>query len=292
MDLQLTSPAVLKSLLRARGIRLSKRLGQNFLCSDSAVRRIVEATRIGGNALEIGAGVGTLTVPLARRARRLVAVEIDERLMPLLQDHVASIGNVRLIHSDILNVDLAQVASQLEGGFDVVGNLPYQVTSPVLDKLVRARAFIREAVLMVQREVAEKVLAPVGSGRGSALGVFLQAFAEVHKLFHLPKGAFFPPPQVDSTVFKLQFLPRARFRADEGTYFKVVRAAFNLRRKTVKQALIQSPFLGLPAAQAEMLLREAGIDPRRRGETLSLEEFDRLASAAGQRVERFGGLEF
>jgi len=279
VDLQLTSAGVLKSLLRSRGIHLSKRLGQNFLCNESAVRRIVETLDPDSSALEIGAGVGTLTVPLAQRVRKLVAVEIDDRLIPLLQDHLKACPNVSLIHDDILHVDLTDVASRLECTFDVVGNLPYQITSPLLDKLVRARATIGQAVLMVQREVADKILSPVGSGHGSALGVFVQAFAQVQKLFHVSRGAFFPPPQVDSTVFKLTFLPQPRFRANEVTYFKVVRAAFNLRRKTIRQALIQSPFLGLPAAQVESLLSQTNIDHKRRGETLTLEEFDQLAAA-------------
>lgn len=279
MDLQLTSAGVLKELLRSRGIHLSKRLGQNFLCNESAVRRIVEALGPDSSALEIGAGVGTLTVPLAQRVRQLVAVEIDDRLIPVLQDHLKSFANVTLIHDDILHVDLADVASRLECTFDVIGNLPYQITSPVLDKLVRARSTIGQAVLMVQREVADKILTPVGSGHGSALGVFLQAFAQVQKLFHVSRGAFFPPPQVDSTVFKLAFLAQPRFHADEAVYFKVVRAAFNLRRKTLRQALIQSPFLGLPGAQVESVLSHANIDPKRRGETLTLEEFDAIALA-------------
>lgn len=274
---KLTSPSVLKSILQAHGIRLSKRYGQNFLCDEHIVERIVATLDDPERVLEIGPGVGTLTLALARRAGRVVAVEIDERFLPLLKFHLTGFEHVTLIHSDILKIDFQELETVLGGPFCVVGNLPYQITSPLLDKLVHSRTLIRQAVLMVQRELAEKLLAPVGSGKGSSLGVLLQAFAHVERLFHVPKTVFFPRPDVDATVFRANFLEKPKFQAAEAAFFNVVRAAFNLRRKTIRQALIQSPFLKLPAALSFDLLKRAGIDPKRRGETLTLAEFDRVA---------------
>ncbi len=274
---KLTSPSVLKQILDSNNIHLSKRYGQNFLCDEHIVDRIVSSTDSGNNQLEIGPGVGTLTLALARQAHRLVAVEIDDRLIPILETHFESFPNIDLIHQDILDVNFEDLSNSLGTPFDVVGNLPYQITSPLLGKIVESRHLINQGVVMVQKELAEKVLAPVGSGKGSSLGVFLQAFTEAEHLFNVPKTVFFPRPKVDSTVLRFRFLDQPRFTADEETFFKVVRSAFNLRRKTIRQAMIQSPFLSLKSDRADAVLTDANIDPKRRGETLSLEEFDQIA---------------
>lgn len=274
---KLTSPSVLKGILQQHNIRLSKRYGQNFLCDEHIVDRIVSATGSGNNLLEIGPGVGTLTLALARQAHWLAAVEIDDRLIPILETHFEDSANIQLIHADILDVNFEVLAKTLGTPFDVVGNLPYQITSPLLGKIVESRHLINQGVVMVQKELAEKVLAPVGSGKGSSLGIFLQAFTEAEHLFNVPKTVFFPRPKVDSTVFRFRFLDQPRFEADEKSFFSVVRSAFNLRRKTLRQALIQSPFLKLDAEKADQVLTSAEIDSKRRGETLTLEEFDRIA---------------
>jgi len=274
---KLTSPSVLKQILDSNNIHLSKRYGQNFLCDEHIVDRIVSATDANHNQLEIGPGVGTLTLALARQAHGLVAVEIDDRLIPILETHFESFPNIDLIHQDILDVNFEEISKRLGTPFDVVGNLPYQITSPLLGKIVESRHLINQGVVMVQKELAEKVLAPVGSGKGSSLGVFLQAFTEAEHLFNVPKTVFFPRPKVDSTVLRFRFLDQPRFTANEEVFFKVVRSSFNLRRKTIRQAMIQSPFLSLKPDQADAVLIDASIDPKRRGETLSLEEFDQIA---------------
>ncbi len=274
--LRLTSPRDLKALLDAHGIQLDGKLGQNFLCNTHAVERIAAEAEGAPTVIEIGAGVGTLTVALAERARRVLAVEIDRRLIPALKSQTARFEHVSVRHGDALELDFPALAAE-HGPLVVMGNLPYQITSPLLDRVVSARGAIVRGVFMVQRELADKVLAPVGSGKGNALGVRLQAFAEVRPLFRVPRTVFFPRPQVDSTVFQLEVARLPRFRADEEPFFRVVRAAFNLRRKTIKQALIQSPFSGLSAERAETALAAAGVERKRRGETLSLDEFDRIA---------------
>jgi len=268
---------VLSALLQAHGIHLNKRFGQNFICDEHAVERIAAHVDPKRGVLEIGPGVGTLTLALAKRAPKVVAVEIDERLLPILHEHFATLLHVGLMHADILKVDLETLPPRLGTPFDVFANLPYQITSPLLDQLVGARHLIHSAVLMVQKELADKLLAPVGGGQGSSLGVFLQAFAKTKRLFNVPKTVFFPRPKVDSTVFALFFLPQPRFTCDEAAFFKVVRSAFNLRRKTLRQALIQSPFLTLSALQVDQVLAKAGIDSQQRGERLTLEAFDRIA---------------
>ena len=275
-----TSPSVLAKLLRAHDVRLSKRWGQNFLCDEHVVERIVAAVDPDRSALEIGPGAGALTLGLARRVPQLVAVEIDRRLVPLLSRQLAPFSNVQLCCEDILEYDLLQLQRSWGESFCVVGNLPYQITSPLLGKLVEARAALSQAVLMVQRELADKLLAPVGGGGGSSLGVMLHAFARIKRLFNVPKTVFFPRPQVDATVFELRFLERPRFQANETVFSNVVRAAFNLRRKTIRQALIQSPFTRFSPPQVEQLLKRAEVDPQRRGERLKIEAFDRIAQGA------------
>jgi 16S rRNA (adenine1518-N6/adenine1519-N6)-dimethyltransferase len=275
---KLTSPSVLKQLLNHHDIHLSKRYGQNFLCDEHIVNRIADAAPSDIGVLEIGPGVGTLTIALAQRVKRLVAVEIDDRLIPILKQHLSSFDHASLIHSDILKVNLDEVANQIGTPFSAIGNLPYQITSPLLGMMVEHRHLIRECVFMVQRELADKMLAPVGSGKGSALGVFINAFADAERLFNVPKTVFFPRPKVDSSVFRIQFSSEPKFQADEAMFFNVVRAAFNLRRKTLRQALRQSPLINANGDQVDTVLEQSGIDPKRRGETLTLEEFDQLAS--------------
>jgi 16S rRNA (adenine1518-N6/adenine1519-N6)-dimethyltransferase len=280
---KLTSPSAVRELLREQGIRPKKRLGQHFLCDENTLEKIVAAAELSSNDLVIepGAGLGILTLALTARAGRVIAVELDSRLIPILRANVSTCqrGNVEVLHEDFLKLDLEELVRTSDfTEAKVVGNLPYGITSPILERLMRERAVLGSAVLMVQYELAEKLAAPPGS-KASALGVQLQAVAEVKLLFRVPRTAFLPSPEVDSAIIKLRFLERTRFAADEKIFSKVVRAAFNLRRKTIKRALIRSPFLRLPEEVAIRALEKARIDQRRRGESLSIEEFDRLAQA-------------
>ncbi|MFQ6034137.1 MAG: 16S rRNA (adenine(1518)-N(6)/adenine(1519)-N(6))-dimethyltransferase RsmA [Candidatus Bipolaricaulia bacterium] len=281
--MKLTSPSTVMELLREKGIRPKRGLGQHFLCDENILEKIVAAAELSPDELVIepGAGLGTLTLALAARAGRVIAVELDPRLIPILQANIAAAraDNVRVIAQDFLKLGLAElVVAAGEKRAKVVGNLPYGITSPILEKLMAERGALGSAVLMVQYELAEKLAAPPGA-RANALGVQLQALAEVKLLFRVPRGVFLPPPEVDSAVIRLSFRKRPRFETDERVFSQVVRAAFNLRRKTIKQALIRSPLLRLPEERAVQALQEAGILERRRGESLSIEEFDRLAQA-------------
>lgn len=282
---KLTSPSVIKGLLEGRGIRLKKGLGQHFLCDENILEKILAAAELEGDELVIepGAGLGTLTVALAARAREVIAIELDGRLIPLLQANLRRWGraNVEILHRDFLKLgleELVQTKGFAKDEAKVVGNLPYGITAPILERLTSAWRALKLAVVTIQREVAEKLLAPPGP-EASALGVRVRAFAEVELVAQVPRTVFFPPPEVDSAIVRLRFLERPRFTADEELFFKVVRGAFNLRRKTLLQALSRSPVLGLSTKLARNALELAGIEPTRRGETLTLEEFDRLARA-------------
>jgi 16S rRNA (adenine1518-N6/adenine1519-N6)-dimethyltransferase len=274
---RLTSPTALRSILRAHNLRLRKSLGQNFLCNEGKLRQIIEAAQLAPDetVLEIGAGIGTLTQQIAPLVQHLFAVEIDARLIPLLKEHLASYSNVRVVPADFLALDLATLA--LEPPVKALGNLPYGATSPILEKLINERQRFRAALLMVQLEVAQKIMALPGSRETSALGVFLNAFANVTFITKISRAAFFPQPEVDSALVRLEFLPQPRLHSREAAFLNVVRAAFNLRRKTLLQALQRSPFTKLSPAEAAEALDQAAIDPHRRGETLTIEEFDRLA---------------
>ncbi|MCI2430493.1 16S rRNA (adenine(1518)-N(6)/adenine(1519)-N(6))-dimethyltransferase RsmA [Candidatus Acetothermia bacterium] len=273
--MSLTNPSVVRELLARDHIRLKKRWGQNFLVDAHIVEKIISSVRLGSEntVLEIGAGIGTLTQKLAERAARVIAVEIDTRLIPLLRENLKTYSHAEILCQDFLEFDLKSLPPQTK----VVGNLPYYITAPILEKLIAAHQHLHSALVMVQLEVAEKLSAQLGTRAASAITVFAQSFADVQHLMKVSKNCFFPKPDVDSALVRLEFLRRPRFQAPEEIFFRVVRAAFNLRRKMLKQALSQSPFLALERELVLEALARAEIDPTRRGETLSLEEFDRLA---------------
>lgn len=275
----LTSPSYVRDLLARHKIRLKKSLGQHFLVDENILKKIATAAQLTkeDTVVEIGAGIGTLTQELAQRAGRVIAVEIDSRLIPLLHEHLRAHANVVVVHQDFLQFDLLAIASEQK--LSIVGNLPYNVTAPILEKLIESRAGLKSATLLVQQEVAEKLCAVPGTRDATALTVFVQSFAAVQRLFSVSRHVFFPIPEVDSALVRLEFSEHPKFRAPEDLFLKIVRAAFNLRRKTLKQSLTRSPLLALSQEIALAALERAQIDPQRRGETLSLEEFDRLTQA-------------
>ncbi len=277
--MSLASPSLVRDLLVQHKIRLKQSLGQHLLVDEHALKKIIAATQGGRDdvVVEIGAGIGTLTQKLAQRAQRVVAVEIDSRLIPLLQEHLQSYSNVYVVHQDFLTFDLQAVAPERK--ITVVGNLPYALTAPIIEKLVEAHKILTAATLLIQREVAEKLCAAPGTRAAGAITIFVQSFAHVRKLLSVSRHVFFPKPDVDSALIRLKFREQPVFQAPEGLFLQVVRAAFNLRRKTLRQSLTRSPLLALPAQTARTALEQAQLDPQRRGETLSIEEFDRLAQA-------------
>ena len=264
--------------LRALGVRPSRRLGQNFLTDPRVAERIAALLEDPAEpVIEIGPGLGALTLPLARTGRRIVAVELDLRLADhverLLEPHPAA----RVVRGDILR---ERIESLMPGvpSVTVVGNLPYAITSPALEWVLVQGARVRRAVLMVQREVGERMAARPGGKRYGPITVFVRLGADVTPRFRVSPGAFHPRPEIDSVVLEIAPRPYPGTTAAEraGT-LAVARAAMGTRRKTIQNAL--SHGLGLPTAEAGRLLAAAGIDPRRRGETLGIEELLTIARA-------------
>lgn len=263
-------------LLRQFGLSPKKGLGQNFLAEPGALRAVVAAAEIPPEAavLEIGPGLGHLTRYLARAARRVVAVELDGELIPLLRQVLAEYTNVTLVQGDILEIDPGEAAG--EPGYLVVANIPYYITSAVIRRLLEARFKPERIVLTVQREVAERICAKPGDL--SLLALSVQVYGQPRIAARLPAGAFIPPPKVDSAVVRVDLFPEPVIPADRlEVFFNLAKAGFSQKRKTLRNSLAGG--LGIPAAQANDLLIAAAIDPQRRAETLSLAEWARLVEA-------------
>ena len=263
-------PDQLFALLRRHRIDPKHSLGQNFMV-DAAIRdRVADAAGIasGDEALEVGAGAGALTVALAQRSRRLVAVELDRRLIPVLRDVVGGLDNVEVMESDILKVD--QAALFLAGGHIVAGNIPYNLTGALIRKLLDAPPRPRRLCLVVQKEVAERWTAASGA---SLATVAVQVFATAGLVFTIPASAFMPPPRVDSACVVLDVRQRPAVNVqDLDLFFRLVEAVFQFRRKQLGGALGRISGAGSTSAGAR--LREVGIDPERRPQTLSLQEWE------------------
>ncbi len=285
---ELATPAGTARVLRAFAIRPRKRLGQHFLVSRRVLQRLLAEAdlRPGELALEVGAGLGTLTVALAATRAAVVAVEVDERLIPVLRAVTAGVPWVRIVHGDIMVLDLRSLTMG-HPEVKLVSNLPYQIASPLLVRCLETLPALTRAVVTVQAEVAERIQAPPGSAAYGALSVAVQFRAQARSVLRVPPGAFLPPPQVHSAVLRLDVLPSPRVRVrDEALFFAVVRAAFGQRRKMLRRALAAAwPDL---AAQLPAVFARAGIDPQRRGETLTLAEFAALADALAETLRHNG----
>jgi 16S rRNA (adenine1518-N6/adenine1519-N6)-dimethyltransferase len=276
----MTSP---RTLLQAWDVPARKNLGQHFLADSAVAESIVAAAAITAAdvVLEIGAGLGALTIPAARVAKHVCAVEKDPRLVELLKTELAlyRLANVTVLEADILSVDLQQLADRFGAPRIVLGNLPYNISSQILVRLIQQRHGIRLALLMFQKELAQRLRASPGGREYGRLSVMLQYCAAVRTRRIVEAKRFFPRPKVDSEVLEIRFLPLPPARVpDEGWFFQVIKAAFGQRRKTLKNALTGSD-LGLSARQTGNALTAAGIDPKRRAETLSVAEFVALSKA-------------
>jgi 16S rRNA (adenine1518-N6/adenine1519-N6)-dimethyltransferase len=269
-----------REALAAAGLRPRKRWGQHFLCDAAVARRIVDTAELGaaGSALEIGPGLGALTDELARRVARLYCVEIDRALAARLMERFADDDRVQIIVGDVLELPLADMVA---APTTVVANLPYNVASPVLFRLLDLRTRFPRAVLMLQLEMAERLTAPPGSKTYGASSVVVQAFAQARIAFRVSRRSFLPPPDVDSAVVDIRWSATPRADVGDPDLFRaVVRAAFGQRRKMLRNAL--RPLVearGLPAGASEAALRAAAIDPTARAETLDLAAFARLTRA-------------
>lgn len=263
----LYSPAVVTGLLSRHGLRPDKAFGQNFLIDGNILAHIVAAARLepGDTVLEIGPGLGVLTRELALRAREVVSVELDGRLLPLLEETLGVCSNVRLVHADGLSFDL----SALPEGSLLVANLPYNVGTAMLTRALESARFGR-LVCLVQKEVAQRLTAPPGSELYGALSLVAAHFAKAEIVRDVPPSAFLPAPEVTSSVIRLEVDPTAR---PDPELFTLIHQGFRHRRKTLRKNLVMA---GYPAGLVEEALGSLGLDPRVRAETLSLEAFGLL----------------
>lgn len=265
------------AVLAAHGLRAKRGWGQNFLRDRSVVRRIAEcaAPEPGPLVVELGAGLGHLTAELARRGSQVVAVERDRDLVPILERVFADVPGVRVLAADAKRIDLLALAPD-EGRLVVVGNLPYNISTPILFHLLESHDVIARIVTMVQREVAERIVAAPGSKAYGILAVRFGLHFEARRVFDVEPHAFLPPPKVVSTVVELRARPRPLADpGDEGLYARVVKAAFGQRRKTIANALRAGRFRSPPALRDA--LEAAGIDPGARAETIPIEAFAALS---------------
>jgi len=268
-------PLNIPGLLKKYNLRPSKGLGQNFLIDDHALQEIVRAARIlpADNILEIGCGLGNLTRYLALAALSVTAVELDKGLFPALNQVIAPYKNVRLVQGDILELDPSGLMDKPE--YLVVANIPYYITSPVIRHLLESGGHPRRLVLTMQEQVAERICAR--PGKMSLLALSVQVFGIPEIVDYIPAEAFFPAPKVDSAVLRVEILPQPVIPTPLlDTFFMLAKAGFSQKRKTLRNSL--SGGLGIPPLLAEQKLAAANIDPMRRAETLSLEEWHHLCS--------------
>jgi len=263
----------------------SKRLGQHFLRDQRTIHRIIDALnpRTDETIIEIGPGTGALTSVLVERASRLIAIEFDNKLAPLLQERFGAFGNFNLVMADALTVDFCKEIEPAHSA-RLVANLPYNISTAILQRLIAQRACIEEMVLMLQREVVERVLAPAGTSDRGFISVLVEAYCEAEKLFDVAPGTFRPPPKVWSSVMRLKFRPRINMEnADEGLLWEVVSAGFAQKRKTILNNLRHASGRLQETLKrnggASIVLCKAGIDLKRRAETLTIEEWQRITQA-------------
>ena len=260
----------------------SKRFGQNFLIDAHVLEKILHAAEIGpeDDVLEIGPGIGTMTEALSATARHVYAVEIDDKLIPILEDTLSHCPNVTVIHNDILKVDLEALSKEQCSGrpLKVVANLPYYITTPIVMGLLEGHAPVKSITVMVQKEVAERMQAKPGTKEYGALSLAVLYYAEPYLAANVPQNCFMPRPDVSSAVIRLSVreTPAILVR-DEQLLFQLIRASFNVRRKTLSNGLKNAPELGFSKEEIEEAVRSLGKGDAVRGETLTLEEFGRLA---------------
>lgn len=288
MNKRLSSHSATMDLVKKHGFKFTKSLGQNFLIDDNIVDKIVAGAGIGpgDKIIEVGPGIGTLTREMASRAQNLMAVEIDKNLIPILEDTLEDYDNVKIVNEDIIKADIRGLIDENLGGGPVklVANLPYYITTPIIMRFLEENINVTDIVVMVQKEVAERMNAQPGGKDFGALSVAVQYYCDTEIVAKVPRHLFVPQPNVDSIVIALRVRPERKYKVDdEDLYFKVVKAAFGQRRKTLLNSI--SSMGNLAKDQVKEAMEEAGIDPKRRGETLSLDEFAILSNVIGNKLK-------
>ncbi len=276
----LSDISVVRSVLSKHGFNFSKALGQNFLINPSVCPRMAENCGADENTgvIEIGAGIGVLTAELAKRAKKVVSIELDTRLLPVLEETLGEFDNVEIVNADVMKTDLHALIKEKFQGMDVVvcANLPYYITSPIITMLLEEKLPIKAITVMIQKEAADRLSTPVGSRDSGAITVCTNYYAEVRHLFNVSRGSFMPPPNVDSTVIKLEIRPEPAVKvSDEKKFFRMVKAAFAQRRKTAVNSIASG--MGLSKNQVAEALSKSGLDVNVRAEKLTMEELTALS---------------
>ncbi len=284
--MKLYSPATINEIKRKYGFRLSKSLGQNFMTDKNIIDKIIEGSMIGESDLviEIGPGIGVLTAAAAEKAAKVVAIEIDSNLIPILGETLSDYGNIEIINIDVLKTDLNKISEQnkeingqMIGGVKILGNLPYYITTPIIMKILEDRVAADSITVMLQKEVADRIQAEPGSKIYGALSVAVQYYCTVTHVANAPKEIFIPRPKVDSTVIRLDIRKEKPVQLyDEDVFFAIVKSGFGQRRKTLLNSL--TGIYGLTKDEVASIINIAGIDPGRRAETLNIQEFAALAN--------------
>lgn len=290
--MKLYSPATINELKNKHGFKLSKSLGQNFLTDKNIIDKIIEKSMIGKRDLviEIGPGIGVLTAAAAEEAGKVVAIEIDRSLIPILRETLSEYDNIEIINRDVLKTDFKtileqnrEIGGQKIDGVKILGNLPYYITTPIIMKILEDRVPADSITIMMQKEVADRIKASPGTKAYGALSVAVQYYCTVAHVVNAPKEIFVPQPKVDSTVIRLDIRKEKPVHLiSEEVFFSVVKAGFGQRRKTLLNAL--TGVCGLTKNETAEIMTVAGIDPVRRAETLALDEFAALANAISSKL--------
>ena len=283
----LGNPQETIAVLQRYGFNFQKKYGQNFLIDTHVLDKIIGAAEIGKDdfVLEIGPGIGTMTQYLAEAAREVVAVEIDTKLIPILEDTLKEYDNVTVLNEDILKVDIRKIAEEKNGGkpIKVVANLPYYITTPIIMGLFESEVPLDSITVMVQKEVADRMQVGPGTKDYGALSLAVQYYAEPYIVANVPPNCFIPRPAVGSAVIRLTCYQEKPVKVNDSAFmFKIIRASFNQRRKTLQNGLYNSSELRIPKEKTVAALEEMGLTPTIRGEKLSLEEFAKLSDILGR----------
>ena len=283
----LGNPQETIAVLQKYNFAFQKKFGQNFLIDPRVLEKIIKAAEITEDdcVLEIGPGIGTMTQHLACAAKKVIAVEIDRALIPILQDTLSGWDNVRIINEDVMKVDLAKLAEEENGGkpLKVVANLPYYITTPIIMGLFENHVPLKSITVMVQREVADRMQVGPGTKDYGALSLAVQYYAKPYIVANVPPNCFMPRPKVGSAVIRLERYEEPPVKVkDEKLMFRIIRASFNQRRKTLANGLKNSAELDFTKEEIAAAIAGIGKDPGVRGETLTLEEFARLADELGR----------
>ena len=275
--MKLYQQSTIRQIKEKYGFKLAKSLGQNFLTDQFVIEDIMDGADITDEDLviEIGPGIGVITYEAAQLAKKVIAVEIDKNLIPILHDTLGEFDNIEIVNEDILKTDVNALIGD-EKHVKIIGNLPYYITTPIIMKLLEDRVNAESITIMMQKEVADRIKAEPGSKAYGALSVAVQYYCEIEKVCDVPRTCFVPNPNVDSEVLNLKVLKEKPVKVlDEDLFFRTVRASFGMRRKTLNNSLMG--ISGIEKSAVKEALEAAGIDPIRRGETLSIEEFAKLS---------------